>query len=327
MLPGISGGGLRPLGVGEILDVSINLYFRHFLRLLGVAAAVVIPLTLVTFVLDVFAFQEAKVFDPDAALYQVGDAVRVLDESRYQILVIAQTVIGVIGYLLVIGAAFWAVSQAYLGHEPDARASIGFAARRLHSLLWLSFLLVLFIGFGFLVLIIPGIYLTVALVVTIPVFMLEGAKGTRAINRSSKLVSQNWWRVFAILLVGFIFIGLFQFLLGLVAGVSDGLAEDNIYLWAFIYDAVSGLTTVITAPLQAAIITVIYYDLRVRKEGLDVAMLSAGLEAPVPPVAVDTGPAPGDPPPPTTPPIWPEGGEHRPSQPPPSQPPPSSPTT
>jgi len=273
----IEAGTLRPLGVGEILDVSINLYFRHLARLVKIAAAIVIPITAIIFLLDLVAFQEAEVTNPDAALYQVGDAVRVLDEQRFLLLQLAQVAVSVISFLLITGAAFKAVSDAYLGNDPDARASIAYAARRMHSLLWLSILLVIGVVVGLFLVILPGIYLLIAWSLAVPALMVEGAKGSKAIGRSYALVRQNWWRVFAALLVGLIFIALFRFLLGLLSGAADPVAEDNIYLWALIYDIVGGIATIITAPLQAAIVTVIYYVLRVRKEGFDVALLSAGL--------------------------------------------------
>jgi hypothetical protein len=222
------------------------------------------------------------------------------------VIVIIEAIIQVIGYVLVVGAIFRAVSEAYLGHTPDARASISAAFRRMPSLLWLSFLLVLGVAIGFVLLVIPGIYLLVAWAVAVPVLMVEGTKGAKAIGRSYDLVRHNWWRTFGTLLVGFIFIGLFNFLLDLVARGADGVANDSVYLWALIYDALNGLGTVITAPLQAAIIIVIYFDLRVRKEGFDVALLTAGLgDEPVPAPASGAGPAgadvpaPGSQPPPT----------------------------
>ncbi len=273
----IEAGTLRPLGVGEILDVSINLYFRHLGRLVKIAAAIVIPITAIIFLLDLVAFQEAEVSNPDAALYQVGDAVRVLDEQRFLMLQLAQVAVSVIGFLLITGAAFKAVSDAYLGNDPDARASIAYAARRMHSLLWLSILIVIGVVIGLFLVVVPGIYVLIAWSVAVPALMVEGAKGSKAIGRSFGLVRKNWWRVFAALRVGLIFIALFQFLLGLLSGAADPVAEDSVYVWALIYDVVGGIATIITAPLQAAIVTVIYYDLRVRKEGFDVALLSAGL--------------------------------------------------
>ena len=69
-----------------------------------------------------------------------------------------------------------------------------------------------------------------------------------------------------------------------------------------ISDCRTGSGTIISAPFQAAIVTVIYYDLRVRKEAFDVELLTEQLEAPAiggppPPPA----PAPGEPPPPPPP--------------------------
>jgi hypothetical protein len=334
-LRAINAGQLRPLGVGEVLDVSINLYFRHLGRLLGIAAAIVLPVAALIFLLDVLSLQEVDRFNSNAALYQVGESFRILDESRFVLLQALKTIIYVVGYLLVTGAVFKAVSDAYLGHPPDGRASIGYAAKRLHSLLWISVLLIVGVVIGLIALILPGIYLLVAWSLAVPVLLVEHRKGSKALGRSYELVKNNWWRTFGALLVGIIFIGLFQFLLGLVASGADSVAEDSVYLWALIYDALDALGTIITAPLQAAIITVIYYDLRVRKEGFDVALLSAGLGHPGGPGAAGaTAPAGGAPapsagspqggqlPPPTGPPVTgappPSGG----SAPPGSAPPP-----
>lgn len=288
-VPGIEARALRPLGVGEVLDVAINLYFRNPGRLLGIAAAIVLPVTAVIFILDALALQEVEAFSENAALYQVGDTVRVLDESRFVLLQVIKTLVYVAGYLLVTGAVFKAVSDAYLGHTPDGRASIGFAAGRMHSLLWLSILYVVIVGIGLLALIVPGIYLLVMFSVSVPVLLVENQRGSKALGRSFDLVRRNWWRTLGALLVGFIFIALFAFLVGLISSAADSVAEDSVYAWALIYDLLDGVSTIITAPLQAAIITVIYYDLRVRKEGFDVALMSAALGTPGGPQDVPAG--------------------------------------
>jgi len=278
-----------------VLDVAINLYFRNLGSLLKIAAAVVLPVVAIVFLLDLLAFQEAEASDPSAALYQVGDSVQLLDETRFSLIIGLETLIGVIGYLLVVGAVFRAASQAYVERSPETGASIRYAARRMHSLLWVGFLFVLGVGLATIALVLPGIWLFVAWSVAIPALMVEDVRGSKALGRSFGLVRHNWWRTFAALLVGLIFIGLLQFLIGLLSGAADGLAEESVILWAGVYDVLNGISTIITAPLQAAIVTVIYYDLRVRKEGFDVELLTRGLEEGSSVPAQSAAPPPGSP--------------------------------
>lgn len=53
--------------------------------------------------------------------------------------------------------------------------------------------------------------------------------------------------------------------------------------------ALNALIAVFTTPMTAAVATVIYFDLRVRKEGFDIALMTQRLEAA--PVAAASGPA------------------------------------
>jgi hypothetical protein len=286
----IEAGALRPLGVGEVLDVSINLFFRNFKRLLGVAAVLVIPLTVVIFALDMIALQETSISDRNAALYEIGDTTRVLNETRYVLVSVIGAVVATIAYLLIIGASFRAVSEAYFDRDASARTSVGYAARRAHSLLWLTIVTVLAIGggvaasfFAFSVLaVIFAAWAMVVWSVAIPALMVEDAKGTKALRRSFNLVRNNWWRTLGALLVGLVFIGLFQFLIGLLQGAVGTLAEDSVPAYVAVLDITQAAAIVLTAPLQAAIVTVIYYNLRVRREGLDIAVLVQRLPAGAP---------------------------------------------
>jgi hypothetical protein len=279
--------------VGEVIDASINVYLRNLGGLLLIAAAVIVPLTAIIFVLDVLSLQEASPLDQNAALYQVGDSLRYLDEGRFVLYQVIGAIVGVVAYLLVIGATFRAVSEAYLGRPVDVRASLGFAARRAPSLLWLGILLVIGIGLGFLFLIVPGIWLLVAWSVAVPALMVEGMRGNKAIRRSFNLTRPSWFRTAGALIVGFIFIALIGFLLSLASASFDGLADDHLYLWAALVDALNAVWFIISSPLQAAIVTVIYYDLRVRNEGYDVQLMAEQLDRPDD--AGTTAPAPSAP--------------------------------
>lgn len=310
---------IGPRGAGRQLDLAFNLYFRNLRALIGAALVVVVPLTAITFGLDLIAFAEPTV--PDG-YFTIGDTNRPVDVGTFNRVMVAETVLGILAYLLIVGTAYRAASDAYLGREPSIGESIRTGIRRAHSILWVSILTMVVVLFGLALLIIPGIYLTIALAVAIPALMVEGRKGWKAVNRSFNLVQGNWWRAFAVIVVATIFAGLFELIGGLAGVAAEPLADDRITLWILIQDLVAGLVVAITAPLLAVAALVVYFDLRIRKEGYDIELLAdrLGTEPDALPAA---GVAPtGAPAVPAAPP--PSG-----SQPPPSgsQPPPPDPST
>lgn len=272
---------LRPLGVGEVIDAAIKLCFRNFGTLAATAAVIAVPLLIVIFLLDQVAFAEVASGTPrdELAIGFVGQYEQLVDYGTFIVVAVIEALLALLAYLLIIGASFRAVSQLYLGRQASARESLRFAARRVHSLLWLSVLVVIGLSLAFLALVVPGIWLTVAWSVAVPALFFEGLRGTKAIGRSFELVKNNWWRTLGALIVGFIFIGLFSLLIDAATNGLTAATEDSKQASLLIYDALAILSMVVTAPLQAAIVAVIYYDLRVRKEGFDIELLAQQLDS------------------------------------------------
>jgi hypothetical protein len=199
------------------------------------------------------------------------------------------TLLGFVASQVATGASFKAVSGAYLDETPDWRECLQFARSKLGSLMWLSFVLVVFLIPAMLACLVPGIYLYGAWAVAAPVLLLEGVLGTKALKRSRSLVKGRWWPVAGVLLLSSILTGIVQaVVLGLtVALVSvSGNEVANAVAQAIGQTAASALTT----PFAAAVLTVLYFDLRVRKEGFDLELLARriGVE---PPAAAGVGAA------------------------------------
>ncbi|MDQ3759879.1 MAG: glycerophosphoryl diester phosphodiesterase membrane domain-containing protein [Actinomycetota bacterium] len=309
----MEGRTLRPLGVGEILDASINLYFRNFVTFAKIAAVIAIPLGVIIFLLDQIAFAAPDRGDfSDLGFAYVGEYEQRVDFSTFQTISIIEALLAVLAFLLVIGASFRAVSDLYIGSgDVSASESIRFAAGRVHSMIWVGFLFTLGVTAATFAFILPGIWLFTAWCLAIPALLAENLKGSKALGRSFDLVRNNWWRTFGALIVGVIFIGLFQFLLQLGAAGLTNLTDESKNLSLLISDGAQVLTLIITGPLQAAIVAVIYYDLRVRKEAFDVQLLTHQLESPdaggPPPQSYGSPPPPpppAAPPPPSTPSGW-----------------------
>jgi len=307
----MEGRTLRPLGVGEIVDASINLCFRNFVALAKIAAVVAIPMGVIIFLLDQIAFAPPDRGDSsDLGFAYVGEYEQRVDYSAFQAISIIETLLAVLAFLFVIGASFRAVSDLYIGKgDVSASESVRFAASRIHSMVWVGFLSSLGVIAATFAFVLPGIWLFAAWCVAIPALLAESVKGSKALGRSFNLVRDNWWRTFGALLVGLIFIGLFQFLLQVGAASLTNLTDESRNLSLVISDGAQVLALIITGPLQAAIIAVIYYDLRVRKEAFDVQLLahqreSAGTGDPPSAAPSPPGAPPPPPPPPSTPSGW-----------------------
>lgn len=291
---------LRPLGVGEILDVAFKIYKRHAGSLFRLVAVVVVPLQLLGAIIFL-----ATVDDPDAVTgigeFDTGS------DTELAGAIVGNVVVGLLGglaVLLVTAACTKAVADAYLQTEPDWRESLRAARRRFGSILWLTILYMLLLIPAFLALIIPGVWLAVAWSVAFPAVMLEAVRGRKALGRSFRLVRGRWWPTFGLVFIAYLIAGMVQFFVGAIMGVILLVAVEDSLLGTVLVNAVgNSLAGVITTPFQAAAIAILYFDLRVRKEGLDIELLARDVGVPPP-----AGPALGHEPPPAPVPVVGEGG-------------------
>ncbi|MBA3432179.1 MAG: hypothetical protein H0U16_11965 [Actinobacteria bacterium] len=265
---------LRPLSVGEIVDVAVKLYRRHALTLFKVVAVVVIPVAILNILITLSTAPDpGAVTDlattPSGTLPDLGPLYGFLAGT------LVSAFISFLAATLATGACFKAITDAYLGHEPDSNDSLSFAGRRLGSLVWVSFLGSLIVGLGFLLLIVPGIYLGVAFSVAVPVLLMESHRGKSALGRSRDLVRGRWWPVLGTIVLGFI---LQAIVAAIVQGILQGIlltgAGESLVTTTIVVGFSNVVASILTTPLQAALITVLYLDLRVRKEGFDLALLA-----------------------------------------------------
>jgi len=277
-------GQTGPRSFGQVLDGAFSIYTRRFVPLAKIAALVWIPLILALILIDLYRFADLPGVGNDS--YFVGDTIRALDTTRIVVGSVLLAILYLIGFLLVVGASLRAASQAYLGEPVEVGASIRAAARRLGSMFWVVLLVAIFTGIpaALFFLFLPAIlaiYLTIIWILALPALLLEDRRGFKALGRSSELVKDYWWRTLGIVIV----IGIFTTIIGglipaLIGSAFEGVSSDNFTLWVILTDIVSGIGFIITAPLWAATITVMYYDLCVRKEGFDMEMMVKQLDEP-----------------------------------------------
>jgi hypothetical protein len=282
---------LRPLSVGEILDAGINIYRRNARTLIVLSAIVVVPFQILSAVVTLSTVStSSEVPRGLSAFGNVGRADHAASAGGDVIV----SIIGLVVGLLVTAACVKAVSDAYMDREADAGVSLRFAGRRIGSLLWLELLLIVLLGLAFVAFIIPGIWLYAAWSVATPALMIEGVRGRRALGRSYGLVRGRWWPTAGVVLVTNLILSIVG---GVIAAVLAGIvlsgATHSVLSTVFLASLAQAVASVVTQPFQAAVITVLYYDLRVRHEGYDVELLAEQLG--IAPAGIAPAPGSGSP--------------------------------
>ena len=250
----------RPLGIGEILRTAWQLYQRHWRILFTIAAVVVVPLTLLQ--------------------YLLGDLVRTQGESvRNGVTETATWSVGIAGlvtalatvvmYLVLAGAITRAIAAEVAGQDPSVEQSYRFGFHRLGSVLLVGVLVGLAVIGGLILFIIPGIYIGIRLCVSIEALVIEGRRGTEAMGRSWGLVGGHWWHAFGALVVG-----------GLLTSIVNAIitAPFGGTGW-FVQAVAAAVATVVTLPYSALVGVLLYLDLRARKESLTMETLRTDLQA------------------------------------------------
>jgi hypothetical protein len=246
---------LRPLSVGEILDVSFTLYRRHFATL----GTIAVLCSGIPMLLSLYIQASGGIFYnlPLALVYYV-----------------TFTVLSSIAT----AATVFVVSESYLGRPLPARDALRRATPLLARLIICSLLFAIIVGIGFFFLFFPGVILFCGLLLAFPSLVLEpGISPTGALSRSWSLTRGSRWRMFALLvtIALLLYVPLVGF--GTVAAVvlpggAFGATAATLTL------AVVGVLQMLLYPLLYCVLTVAYYDLRVRKEGFDLEVLASTLQ-------------------------------------------------
>jgi hypothetical protein len=262
---------VRPLNLGETLDASIKIVRARWRTLAAVMIVIALPIQLAN-ILIISATTD--VYQAGGGLESTGGTTY-SDDWAYGAGRTVMFTLQILGYLLGTVACFRAIADTYLGRETDARGSLRYAGSRLGATLWLTIVLFLGLLAGFLALILPGIWLSIAWSVAYPVMLVEATGGVAALKRSFKLVEGFWWSTLGRLLVSYVLVTVFSTIAGLVFLVPAAFAIDDTSFGALVLESAANLVvSLVTTPFLAAVTTLVYFDLRVRKEGFDLALLA-----------------------------------------------------
>ncbi len=292
---------LRPLRVTELLDTVFSLYRRNFWLFVAIVAIVQVPYQVLDDLLSLTLPHTVPVATVGHPLTSAQTKVS-LHDVTLELLVAAILLILVVALVVPLQTASFtkAVSDRFLDRQTTAAECYRFAVRRWAALVVLGLiylglavgaLMVLFIlvvllllllgGAGAalgvllgLALLVVGFLVYVRLLVASPALVLEGASPWEAIRRSWSLTQGHAGRAFGVLVSLFLVEILITILLGVVVGVPAGLVGITSGAGIAIRDVGTLVIGVLVAPILAAGITLLYFDLRVRKEAFDLELLT-----------------------------------------------------
>lgn len=295
---------LRPLGVGEMVDAAIRLFRTNFLTLIKISSVVLVPIAVIQLIGTVMVgpldMASLVVVDPDMTPAEALEPLIPL----YAVLGVTG-LLSFLGSILVQGASITALAQVYQGEEPDWRSSLRVGGRRFLPLTISTILfslgtaMPLLIAGALIVLLViaigpvgllPGFAVGVGgLVATVILFtrwtvspaalVTEQLGPVAALGRSFQLVRGRFWPVLGAIVLAYILYFVVNQIISVVTTVvtlAGAMGSEQV---SFIPSVVgSALVSIIATPFLAAMVTIIYFDLRVRKEGYDLELMAADLE-------------------------------------------------
>jgi hypothetical protein len=292
--------------VGELLDGAFTAIRRHPRVTLGLAALVMLFVSILTLVLD-WALLVGVEAPADNATW---------DDSRGyfgRLLTRSLAVYGIesVGTLVLTGLITAVIGQAVLGRSITPAE----AWARLRPLIWrllavsvLTHLILIGIAVAALVpavvaaaaggenaavvLFVVGViawialsvYAFIALALAPAALVLEQQTVRGALSRSRALVRRSWWRVFGILvlasLIASVIGGIISLPFGLAGGGLSSFSDTSTLRFTDALLAVIGslVAGTLVQPYSAGVRALLYIDRRIRAEALDVALTRAATE-------------------------------------------------
>jgi len=274
---------LRPMTLGEVLDRTFTLYRERFLLFVGIA-------TLPNLVMLLFRFGVLLI-----TRNPLGDGQPNLTSPGMVGGVIVGMLGGAVLLMILIGvtqaATVAAVSELFLGRETTVRGAYAAAKPHIGTVIGIMILSGLATGIGLLLLIIPGIYLACRLAVSVPVSVVENESPVASMERSMELTRDYAGQMFLLLLLVMVLTYVVAMMLQLPVfffAITAAMAKRQVSLGVASYSYIAEFASqVLVGPIGTISAALMYYNLRVRKEGFDIQHLMNSLNA-VPRPLADT---------------------------------------
>jgi hypothetical protein len=289
----------EPMSVGRIFDRAFVIYRNNFLRFIAIVAVIQVPVALLSalWISSMYAGFPAPSSRPAAAAgfergYQTEPAAaapeaeippdRTYSDSMAPVVMgfatLGVSLLAFIGNLLSQAALTKSVSETYLGHELTVGQAYRSVLPKLLTLVGASLLVGLIFGVGLIMCVVPGIIFGLWLALTTPAIVVENKRAIAGMSRSKALASGNLGKVFAVGLLAALITYIVMLPLGWLGSLlAMTLLSGNAMLAVFVRQFLTVAGQVLAIPIGASASILLYYDLRIRKEGFDLQMLAQSM--------------------------------------------------
>ncbi len=274
---------LKPMDIGEILDGALTIFRRHFILFLKIGViALWFPVAL-TIYLELAGGTEQHI-----------------------VLALLVNIIRYFGGLFLTASAIRVISDSYLGRRPELSDALALGGSKIMPLFLVGLgkglligLIAVIVGvvaavaiprvavggggagiFGLLLVLAAAcwfiIFLACGYAVTTPVVVLEELNSSfDAFGRSWDLTRGFKRKIFLIFLVASVVV----FLPGAAVGALGAALANDLHLLGQAVEILSAALPILLTPIFSCVLTLVYYDLRVRREAFDLEVLSGQLGA------------------------------------------------
>ena len=254
----MSAPALRPRSVTELVDAAFQVLRAHYGQLVVCSAIAYVPMLLLR-------------------LFVIGDTTRFLSggtaalETGMLVSTLWTMLGSLVTYSLMSAVLVVLTSQAYLGDTVDVGDAVRRVVPRVIPVLIASVIRSVLFILGFILLFVPGFWVLARYFAVVPAVVLEDAGTLHSFSRSAELSRGRKWHILGTLAL----VTIIYYLL--VAGVSliGALAGKFV-----VQTMVSSIAAILVYPVVAITEALLYYDARIRSEGLDIELMTDALDAP-----------------------------------------------
>lgn len=276
---------LRPMSYGDILDEMFDLYKSNFVLFVGIIALVYIPLNFVSHLVTSAATREmlsnATIVNPGSSPADPGAAFDALGPMWLMLGKLwLLAAISLPFHFMAMGASTWAISKRYLGETVTILSAYKDIRTRLLPLIVTSIPVVIVVYLGLACCCLPGIPLVILAAFVPSVIILENKGYIDAIVRSAELAAKEWSRILVVLILLTVLWVLVIAVVTVPFQVLTSDAKPDALIsgpLGIVYSLTQGIAQCVATPIWLITLVLLYYDVRVRREGFDLELLAASI--------------------------------------------------
>lgn len=297
------------MGIADILDETVELYKTSFALLMGIAAVLYVPYSVFT---QYFTMKYAPSFDlsnpkpmdskhmlayfgavvvgiiwmlvvspfvTGALTYAVSERFlsnKVTVASSFRRLMNGRIFGGLVVYVLI----SFAISLAMIGVITGAVIACVFVGYANTALLFAAVPVALLVVLGA---IFGGVYLMLRIALVDCILVVEYKGIGESLGRGWNLIKGSMLKCFGLLLLTTVVVGIVQSIAvqptAVMVSFSQLKGGHPSELLLAIHTLVAALSSTLLAPVTSIVTILLYYDIRIRKEGFDLELLAAELHA------------------------------------------------